>query len=86
MARNLSEIALEIATNWQPPSPHAAPYLDAMADLLDLNSVYGADSASSVVAYFLANAGSWHGDTARRVKKELNAMLKAYYKAEGIER
>ena len=34
------------------------------------------DSGRSVVAYFLANAGTWRGEVARRVKKELNAMIK----------
>jgi hypothetical protein len=43
-----------------------------------LNSIHGEfynDSAKSVVAYFLANAGTWRGDTARRVKAELKALL-----------
>lgn len=28
-----------------------------------------------VVCYFLANAGTWRGDVARRVKKELKALV-----------
>lgn len=79
MTRTIGEIALEIACSDYPVPRPALPYLDAMADLLDFNSVYGADSASSVVAYFLANAGTWRGELPRRIKKELNAMLKAYY-------
>jgi len=34
------------------------------------------DSGDSIVRYFLSNASTWRGETARRVKKELNAMLK----------
>jgi hypothetical protein len=37
---------------------------------------YGADTAESVVRYFLSNAQSWRGDAARAIKAELNAMLR----------
>ena len=53
------------------------PYLDAMSSLEDMSSRFGAESASSIIAYFLANAGQWKGETARRVKAELNSMLKS---------
>jgi hypothetical protein len=42
-----------------------------------LNSIddkYGYDSARSIVNYFLANAGTWRGEVARRIKKELKGM------------
>jgi hypothetical protein len=29
------------------------------------------------LCYILANANTWKGETARRIKKELNAMIKA---------
>ena len=35
---------------------------------------YYFDSGRSVVLYFLANAGTWRGDAAREIKKELKAM------------
>jgi hypothetical protein len=54
------------------------PYLDAMKSLDTLGGRYGEDNAASVVAYFLSNATSWKGDAARRIKKELNAMLNAH--------
>jgi hypothetical protein len=44
-----------------------------------LNSVddnYILDSGRSIVSYFLANAGSWRGETAKRIKAELKAMVK----------
>ena len=37
---------------------------------------YGADSAVSIVAYFLANAQTWRGPEARRIKAELREILK----------
>lgn len=79
-SRPLSEIAVEIRMNWKPVNYAAQPYLDAMRELDSIDDNYYADTGSSVVAYFLANAGTWRGETARRIKAELNAMLKASYK------
>jgi hypothetical protein len=62
--------------DWITLSPYAKPYLDAMSTLVSVKDNYYADSGSSVVAYFLANAGGWRGDTARRIKAELKLMLK----------
>lgn len=75
-SRSLSEIAKEIRMDWRPPNYAAAPYLDAMRDLNSINDMYGADSGKTIVAYFLNNASSWRGETAKRVKAELKAMLK----------
>lgn len=74
--RSLSEIALEIRMDWKNPYYGAKPYLSAMADLDKITDAYYADSAKTIVSYFLANAGTWRGETARRIKKELNQMLK----------
>lgn len=76
--RALSAIAREIKRDWAKPYFGAVPYLDAMRSLVTMADEYGADSARSIVAYFLSNATSWRGETARRVKAELNAMLKAH--------
>ena len=75
--RPIHEIADEIRRDWKKVNYAAAPYLDAMGSLSDMSDNYYQDSGSGVVAYFLSNAGSWRGDTARKVKKELKAMLKA---------
>jgi len=72
--RPLHVIAQEIAQNWHPVNHPAVPYLRAMGVLHDINQSYGADSARSIVLYFLANAGTWRGETARRIKAELKAM------------
>jgi hypothetical protein len=75
--RNLSEIASEIRKDWSKVYFGAVPYLDAMSTLNSINDNYFMDSGYSIVAYFLANAGTWRGETARNVKKELNKMLKS---------
>ena len=74
--RNLSEIANEIRSNWSNVYFGAVPYLEAMGTLNTIEDNYFMDSGRSIVAYFLANAGTWRGEVARRVKKELNKMLK----------
>ena len=76
--RSLSVIASEIKADWGlKTSPHAKPYLNAMAQLTTTNDTYGfGDSGKSIVLYFLCNAGAWKGDTAKRIKAELKAMCK----------
>ena len=54
----------------------AVPYLEAMQSLSTKNDKYGEDSASSIVNYFLANAQTFKGDDARRLKLELKAAIK----------
>jgi len=75
-SRPLSSIAGEISGDWEKVNYAAQPYLDAMSELTSIEDDYYYDSAKSVVLYFLANAGSWRGDTARRVKTELKEMAK----------
>ena len=75
--RPLHEIATEIKKDWGAKVYFGAkPYLQAMGTLNSVNDNYIMDSGRSIVAYFLANASTWRGETARRVKKELNAMIK----------
>lgn len=73
--RPLHVIANDIRANWTKVNYAAAPYLDAMESLDGIADRYGYDSADSIVRYFLANAGSWRGEDARRIKAELKAML-----------
>jgi hypothetical protein len=47
-----------------------------MSALRTMDDKYYFDDAKSVVLYFLANAGTWRGDTAKRIKKELKEMSK----------
>ena len=74
--RPLYEIASEIRKDWKKVYFGAVPYLDAMSTLDSIEDNYMFDSAKSIVLYFLANAGTWRGDVARRVKAELKSMSK----------
>ena len=75
--RPLYVIANEIRKDWGSKVNFAAkPYLAAMATLDSIDSNYIQDTGKSIVLYFLCNAGSWRGDKARAIKKELNAMIK----------
>lgn len=74
--RSLSTIAREIATSWRNPYFGAIPYIQAMRTLTSVNDHYGLDDARSIVNYFLANAQTWKGDDARRIKTELKNLLK----------
>lgn len=73
--RPLYEIAQEIRQDWHPVYFGAVPYLNAMESLQSVEQAYGYDTGDSIVRYFLSNARTWKGEVARRVKKELNAML-----------
>ena len=73
--RTLGTIARDIRTHWVKPYFGAVPYLQAMSTMDTLEDAYGLDDARSIVRYFLANAGTWRGEDARRIKAELKAML-----------
>ena len=74
--RPLYEIANDIRKDWGSKIYFGAkPYLDAMACLDSINDNYGWDSAASIVRYFLGNASTWRGETAKKIKKELKAMV-----------
>ena len=73
--RPLRDIAYEIEEDWKKPYFGAVPYLAAMKTLRTINDHYGEDRAEEIVAYFLSNATTWRGDTARKVKAELKNIL-----------
>ena len=76
MSRSLHEIAEEIERDWDGKMYFGAvPYVEAMRDINSIDDMYGADRARDIVNYFLANARTWRGETARRVKAELKVML-----------
>jgi hypothetical protein len=76
MNRTLDTIARDIKRDWTNPYFGAVPYLDAMHSLQSIRDRYYYDDAESVVRYFLANATTWKGDTARAIKAELKTLLK----------
>ncbi len=74
--RPLYVIANEIRGDWKNVYFGAKPYLSAMSTLNDISDYYFMDSARDIVNYFLANATTWRGDNAKRIKAELKSMVK----------
>lgn len=77
--RPLYEIANEIRKDWRATAKNgiyfgAKPYLNAMSTMDSIQDNYGMDSGKSIVLYFLSNASTWRGETAKRVKAELKAI------------
>jgi len=72
--RPINVIAREIRSDWQKPYFGAVPYLDAMRSLESGSDKYGCDSAQSIIAYFLSNASTYRGETAKRIKLELKQI------------
>ena len=75
--RALSVIAREIRRDWKKVNFAAVPYLEAMLELDTMHDKFYNDDAKTIVLYFLSNASSWRGPEAKRIKAELNSMLKA---------
>jgi len=76
-ARPIYTIANDIANDWGEKVNFAAmPYLQAMLQIRSVDEMYGMDSAESIIIYFLSNATTYRGDTARRLKNELREILK----------
>lgn len=78
--RKIYQIAQDIQTTWKAQSKNgiyfgAKPYLDAMFSLEDKTSMYGMDSADSIVRYFLANASTFKGEKAKALKAELKQVI-----------
>lgn len=75
--RTLRAIAGEIQRDWADKTYFGAvPYIKAMRGLETVDDFYGHDRGDSIVRYFLTNAKTWRGDTAKRIKAELKGMLK----------
>ena len=73
--RSLETIAREIRADWVRPYFGAVPYLDAMRSLGCVDDNFGYDDGRSIVLYFLSNASTWRGPTAKTIKLELKSML-----------
>lgn len=73
MNRKLSEIAKDILQHWKNPYFGAKPYIQAMLliNSAEPNAPYLSEPAASIVAYFLANATTFRGEDAKRIKAEL---------------
>lgn len=74
MTRPLHEIAAEIRKTWPKMYFGAVPYVEAMGTLNTINDMYFADTAHYIIIYFIANATTWRGEDARRIKAELKKI------------
>ena len=74
--RPIYVIAQEIRKDWAKVSPYAKPYLEVMDCLDSIDEMYYFESAREIVLRFLCNAGTWRGETAKRIKNELKEMCK----------
>ena len=75
--RTFQQIANDIKSIWLNVHYSAVPYLEAMLtlDTTDPNASYYYYKAEDVVRYFLANAQTFKGTDAKRLKAELESML-----------
>lgn len=74
--RFLHQIASEIYATWPVVNPYAKAYLANMARMGTINDDFMGYPADEIVLRFLDNASGWRGEHARRIKAELNSMLK----------
>lgn len=74
--KTLGELKCIITRDWKNVNFGAKPYLDTF-NQIDETGHYGMDGWKEMVLYFLCNASSWKGETAKAVKKELNRRVKA---------
>ena len=75
MPRDLSIIAAEIRKDWKNIHYATLPYLQAITTLQKVSDNCYLDSGKSIILYFLSNAQTWKGETARKIKTELKQML-----------
>jgi hypothetical protein len=74
--RKISAIAMEIINDWQKVNFAALPYLKAMLSINYVNDSYGYDNGKTIVLYFLSNASTYKGETAKKLKLELKNIIK----------
>ncbi|WP_431911677.1 hypothetical protein [Nonomuraea jabiensis] len=73
--RPIYEIASDIRAEWKNVYFGAVPYLDAMSELDKVTDMYYADSADSIIRYFLSNASSFRGPRGKEIKAELKGLV-----------
>lgn len=75
--RTFQQIARDIKSTWLNVYFGAVPYLEAMLtlDTTDPNAPYLFETARDIVIYFLANAQTFRGADAKRLKAELKSMI-----------
>lgn len=75
--RTFQQIAKDIKSMWLNVYFGAVPYLEAMLtfDTSDPNEMYMYETVGDVVRYFLANAQTFRGAEAKKLKAELKSLL-----------
>ena len=75
--RTFRQIAKDIKSTWLNIYFGAVPYLEAMLELdtTDPNAMYYYDRAEDIALYFLANASTFRGNDAKRLKEELKKLI-----------
>lgn len=75
--RTFQQIARDIKSTWLNVYFGAVPYLEALLtlDTTDPNAMYYYNTARDVVRYFLANAQTFKGADAGRLKEELKILI-----------
>lgn len=75
--RTFQQIAKDIKSTWLNVYFGAVPYLEAMLELdtTDPDTMYYNDSAENIALYFLANASTFRGNDAKKLKEELKKLI-----------
>jgi len=73
--RRICEIAQDIHEEWKNIHYSALPYLQSMLFISWGTEYHCNDSAKSIILYFLANAQTFRGEQARKLKAELKCHL-----------
>ena len=68
---SISALSYICKRDWIKINYAAAPYLQAMHQLNEINDNYMHESGKSIVSYFLSNSGAWRGEIAKQIKSEL---------------
>ena len=75
--RTFAAIAKDIKSTWLNVYFGAVPYLETLLtlDTTDPRAPYMCETAGDIALYFLANARTFRGADAKRLKSELKALL-----------
>ena len=75
--RTFQQVARDIKSAWLNVYFGAVPYLEALLqlDTADPGALYINETAKDIALYFLANARTFRGDTAKSLKAELKTMI-----------
>ena len=78
--RTFQQIARDIKSTWLNVYFGAVPYLEAMLELdtTDPDAMYYNDSAENIALYFLANASTFRGNDAKKIKRRTQKTYKSW--------